>query len=139
MKTVTLTLGLLLICFSGFSQADSGNNIEVSIDNILSNDGKVMVSLHTKDTFMKGPGIQNLESKIENGKVSFTFQNVPEGTYAIMALHDANENQRMDFESNGMPKENYGLSGNANSYGPPNFEAAKFNVAGNNLKFSIRF
>ncbi|MGW9686718.1 DUF2141 domain-containing protein [Flagellimonas sp. 2504JD1-5] len=139
MKTVTLTLGLLLTCFLGFSQENLGNTIEVSIDNVLSDDGKVLVSLHTENTFMKGPGIQNLESNIENGKVSFTFQNVPEGTYAIMALHDANGNKRMDFESNGMPKESYGLSGNDMSYGPPNFETAKFKVEGENLKFNIRF
>ena len=139
MKTVTLTLGLLLVCFLGFSQEKTGNSIVVSIENVLSDEGKVMVSLHTQDTFMKGPGIQNLESTIENGKVSFTFQNVPEGTYAIMALHDINENQRMDFESNGMPKESFGMSGNDMSFGPPNFEMAKFNVAGEDLKFDIRF
>lgn len=139
MKTATLTLGLLLLCFLGFSQENKGNNIEVSIDNVISDQGKVMVSLHTLNTFMKGPGVKNLESTIVNGKVSVTFKNVPEGTYAIMALHDVNENQQMDFESNGMPKESYGLSGNDMSYGPPNFETAKFNVEGNDLKFNIRF
>ncbi|MGX1929298.1 DUF2141 domain-containing protein [Flagellimonas sp. 2504JD4-2] len=139
MKTATLTLGLLLVCFLGFSQEKTVNSIVVSIENVLSDEGKVMVSLHTQDTFMKGPGIQNLESTIENGKVSFTFQNVPKGTYAIMALHDINENQRMDFESNGMPKESFGMSGNDMSFGPPNFEMAKFNVAGEDLKFDIRF
>lgn len=139
MKTVTLTLTFLLVSFLSNAQETTDVNIKVAINNITSNEGKVMVSLHTADTFMKGPGIQNLESTIENGAVSLTFENVPQGTYAIMALHDANENRRMDFEENGMPKESYGLSGNDMSYGPPNFSTAKFETKGEDLEFEIRF
>lgn len=139
MKTVTLTLALILVSFLSNAQEATSTNIKVAINNIISNEGKVMVSLHTADTFMKGPGIQNLEGTIENGAVSFTFENVPQGTYAIMALHDVNENRRMDFEENGMPKESYGLSGNAMSSGPPNFSTAKFETNGEDLEFEIRF
>ncbi|PWL38428.1 hypothetical protein DKG77_09175 [Flagellimonas aquimarina] len=139
MKTVTLTLVFLLVSLLSNAQETTGANIVVAINNITSNEGKVMVSLHTIDTFMKGPGIQNLESSIENGTVSFTFENVPQGTYAIMALHDANENQRMDFEENGMPKESFGLSGNDMSIGPPTFSTAKFEANGKDLEFEIRF
>ncbi|UII79055.1 DUF2141 domain-containing protein [Flagellimonas sp. CMM7] len=139
MKTVTLTLTFLLVSFLSNAQETTDVNIKVAINNITSNEGKVMVSLHTADTFMKGPGIQNLESTIENGAVSLTFENVPQGTYAIMALHDVNENSRMDFEENGMPKESYGMSGNDMSYGPPNFSAAKFETKGEDLEFEIRF
>jgi len=88
---------------------------------------------------MKGPGIQNLESKIENGKVTLTFTNVAPGTYAIMAMHDANDNNRMDYEANGMPKESYGMSGNDMTMGPPDFGSAKFEVNGEDLEFTIRF
>lgn len=139
MKTVTLALALLLVNFLSNAQETTSVNIKVAINNIASNEGKVMVSLHTADTFMKGPGIQNLESTIENGVVSLTFENVPQGTYAIMALHDVNENRRMDFEENGMPKESYGLSGNDMSYGPPTFSTAKFETKGEDLDFEIRF
>lgn len=139
MKTVTLTLAFVLVSLLSFAQDNSGVNIKVTIDNVTSNEGKVLVSLHTMETFMKGPGIKNLESDIENGMVSFTFEDVAPGTYAIMALHDVNENRRMDFEETGMPKESYGMSGNDMSYGPPNFETAKFEVGKENLEFNIRF
>ncbi|MEO9511510.1 MAG: DUF2141 domain-containing protein [Flavobacteriaceae bacterium] len=139
MKTLTLALTFLLVNFSSIAQETTGINIKVSISNVTSNEGKVMVGLHTADTFMKGPGMQNLESAIENGTVSFTFKDIAPGTYAIMALHDANENSRMDFEANGMPKESYGLSGNDMSFGPPSFSNAKFEVKEKDLEFEIRF
>ena len=138
------TLGLILcILFTGSiataQETTTGKDIKVVINNVLSDEGKVIVSLHSDATFMKGAGIQNLESTIKDGKVSFTFKNVPPGTYAIMAMHDVNENNRMDFEANGMPKESYGMSGNAMSMGPPTFEDAKFTLADKEMEFSIKF
>jgi uncharacterized protein (DUF2141 family) len=45
-----------------------------------------------------------------------------------MVLHDKNGNNQMDFESNGMPKEAYGMSNNPMSYGPPQFSDAAIEV-----------
>lgn len=139
MKTVTLALSFLFVSLVAMAQESTGTKITVTIDNISNNEGKVLAGLHTEDTFMKGPGVQNQESKIENGKVILTFTNVAPGSYAILALHDANENNRMDYEANGMPKESYGMSGNDMSYGPPSFTASKFEVGSEDLELSIRF
>ena len=139
MKTVTLALSFLFVSLIAMAQESTGAQITVTIDNITNDEGKVLAGLHTAETFMKGPGIQNLESKIENGKVVLTFTNVAPGTYAIMVLHDANENNRMDYEANGMPKESYGMSGNDMSFGPPSFTASKFEVGDKDLELSIRF
>lgn len=139
MKTLALLVLLTLANTFGFSQDDKTNTITVTIENIKNNNGKVLFSLHSKDTFMKGPGIMNTESKIVDGKVVITFKDVKPGEYAIMILHDENENNRMDFESNGMPKEDYGMSNNPMSYGPPNYTDAKFNFSGEALDLKIRF
>lgn len=139
MKTFALTLTLVMTSLLSLAQEKTGITIEVSVDNVTSNEGKVVASLYTADTFMKGPGIQNTQSSIEDGKVSLTFENVVPGTYAIMAMHDVNENNRMDYQENGMPKESYGMSGNDMSFGPPSFEAAKFEVGEEDLTFNIRF
>ncbi|TAI49238.1 DUF2141 domain-containing protein [Flagellimonas allohymeniacidonis] len=139
MKSTVLTFVLLVTSLFGFAQEEKGITINVVIDNVASDEGKVLVSLHTADTFMRGGGIQDLESTIENGKVEFTFEDVPAGTYAIMALHDVNENYRMDYEADGRPKESYGMSGNEMIMGPPNFADAKFEVENENLELAIRF
>jgi len=139
MKNLLLTSVLLLMTSFGFSQEIKGQYITVTIDNVPSNEGQVLISLHTSETFMKGKGIQNLECEIKDGIVTFTFKNVANGTYAIMTLHDANDNKQMDFEANGMPKESYGMSNNEMTFGQPNFADANFDVKDEDLTYNIRF
>jgi uncharacterized protein (DUF2141 family) len=138
MEKLAFILATLFVSLMANAQ-EQGTSITVSITNIPNAKGKVMVSLHQKHSFMKGAGIQNLESGIKDGKVSFTFENVEEGEYAVLALHDENENNQMDFDANGMPLEGYGMSGNGMPMGPPLFEEAKFTVDAEPLELDIRF
>ena len=139
MKNLILTIALVLTSILSFSQEDKGITLTVTIDNVKNDTGKVLMSLHTSETFMKGKGIINSETTIKDGKVTITFENVKPGEYAIMAIHDENENQRMDFQDNGMPLESYGMSNNDMSFGPPQYENAKFNIGNKDLKLNIRF
>lgn len=135
---IAFTFALNVNAQTETKMTSNGQNITVTIKNIKNNKGSVLLGLHTKDTFMKGPGIKNLKSKIENGQVTVTFTNVEAGTYAIMVMHDENDNKRMDFE-NGMPLESYGMSNNPMSYGPPQYSDAKFEVTDEDLEFNIIF
>jgi uncharacterized protein (DUF2141 family) len=137
-RNFVLTIALVFTTLFSFSQ-DSGATITVTIDNIKNNNGKVSFALHTEDTFMKGNGIMNASSDIKEGKVTITFENVKPGEYAIMALHDENENKRMDFRENGMPLESYGMSNNVMSFGPPQYDDAKFILEDKDLELNIRF
>ncbi|WP_341215682.1 DUF2141 domain-containing protein [uncultured Wocania sp.] len=140
MKTLSLIISLLFtITLTQAQENSEGKTITVTIQNIKNNKGNVVLSLHTENTFMKGPGIKNVQSKIVDGKITVTFKNVEPGTYAIMALHDENENNRMDFEDNGMPKESYGMSNNPMSFGPPEFASAKFEFKAEDLDMNIIF
>lgn len=140
MKTLTLIIALVLsVNFSNAQDNENGKTITVTIENIVNNNGKVILGLHTEDTFMKGQGIKSAESEIVEGKITVTFENVESGTYAIMALHDENDNKRMDFQENGMPKESYGMSNNPVMYGPPQYASAKFDLNDEDLDLKIIF
>ncbi|GAB1857200.1 hypothetical protein MHTCC0001_20360 [Flavobacteriaceae bacterium MHTCC 0001] len=141
MKTLsTLIIALFLSINLSNAQEDAkGKTITVTINNISNNNGHVLLSLHTEDTFMKGRGLQNTKSKIIDGKISVTFENVAPGTYAIIALHDENDNNAMDFDESGMPQESYGVSNNPMSFGPPQFARAKFELTTEDLEMTIRF
>ncbi|SFZ93901.1 Uncharacterized conserved protein, DUF2141 family [Flaviramulus basaltis] len=129
MKTLSLIIALVLsVTFSNAQEEKNEKTITITIENITNNNGHVILSLHTEDTFMKGQGIQMEKSDIVDGKIKVTFKNIEAGTYAIMALHDENDNNRMDFEDNGMPKESYGMSNNPATFGPPQFASAKFDL-----------
>ncbi len=109
----------------------------MKVDNIQNDIGHVLLDLHNEDTFMKGKGMQSAKSDIKDGKVTATFTNVAPGTYAILVLHDANDNSKMDFEANGMPIESYGTSNSMMSSGPPVFDDTKFEVADKDMEINI--
>ncbi|MDG3581659.1 DUF2141 domain-containing protein [Galbibacter pacificus] len=142
MKTLALFFAFITLHTLNAQQTPkdtSGITIDVVIENITNNNGKVLLSLNTKDTFMKGMGIMNLQSDIKDGKIHVQFTNVQPGEYAIVALHDENNNKRMDFDTGGMPMESYGMSNNEMTYGPPQFSDAKFIVENKDLALNIRF
>ncbi|MGB5428766.1 DUF2141 domain-containing protein [Eudoraea sp.] len=139
MKTLALILGLLISGIIANAQDAKGITIKVTIENVLSDEGQILAALHTQDTFMKGAGIQSFGAEAKTGSISFTFEDVKPGTYAISTLHDANENQRMDYQDSGMPNENYAMSGNEMIMGPPTFQDVKFEVGNEDLELKLRF
>jgi uncharacterized protein (DUF2141 family) len=122
---------IVLIINSSFSFAQNNNNqdITVNISNLNSNDGKVFVGLYnTKESFLN-KGYKYLSTEIKNHSTMVTFKDVPNGIYAISMYHDENDNDKMDSNFLGIPKEDYGCSNNAKGFmGPPKWEDAKFEV-----------
>mgnify|MGYP005828239353 FL=1 len=139
MKTIAILFSLFL-CQIAFAQTDTTGNIVVSVENLSSEEGKVYFALFNEDNFLKKAPIQGEVSEIKEGVAQITFSEVPSGTYAVTAYHDKNGNQQMDFESNGIPKENYGVSNNQmNLYGPPLWEDAKFEFDGSEKNLKLQF
>ena len=57
------------------------------------------------------------------------IDDLEEGTYAFVILHDENKNGKTDTNRIGMPKEGIAVSNNAKgSFGPPAYEDAKFKI-----------
>ena len=139
MKTIAILFSLFL-CQIAFAQTETTGNIVVSVENLSSEEGKVYFALFNEDNFLKKAPIQGEVSEIKEGVAQITFSEVPSGTYAVTAYHDKNGNQQMDFESNGIPKENYGVSNNQmNLYGPPFWEDAKFEFDGSEKNLKLQF
>ena len=143
MKTGVLAFSILLCLVqiqSSLAQTgdDTGVDIHVKVVHISNQKGQVLLSLHTKKTWLKGPGIQNLSAEIVDGHSEAVFENVPRGTYAIMVMHDENNNNDMDVNSIGLPKEQYGTSRNPPKIGPPIFGESKFKVKKEDLDFKIK-
>jgi uncharacterized protein (DUF2141 family) len=139
MKTIITTLVLAL--FVAFTNAQDANKIDGTTITVTvpskSDKGEIVVALFDEKTFMVAQPLQGKSGKIVNGKATITFTNVTPGHYGITLLQDLNGNQRMDFEANGMPKENYGVSNNVMSFGPPQWKDAKFTVATEPVEMEI--
>lgn len=137
MRTLHLLFAILLST-TGQAQTQPITQITVTISNVSSDEGKVLVGLYNQEYFMKEP-VQSATASIEEGTATVVFKEVPKGAYAIIAHHDENNNRRMDFESSGMPKEDYGTSNNPFSMGPPDWKESEFQVSDEPLSLEIRF
>ena len=114
------------------------NNITVSLVNALNDSGTVNFALFNKENFRQQP-LRAQSAIIKNGLSTVVFENVPIGAYGIICYHDENENNRMDFQENGMPLENYGTSNNPMNFGPPQFDSSKFEVTNKDVTLEIKF
>ncbi|HDZ04126.1 hypothetical protein LCGC14_0217860 [marine sediment metagenome] len=139
MKKLLFTITVLAMTLTMNAQEKEGVTLTVIIENVLNNEGHVLSALHSEDTFMKADGIKTTYDKAEEGELILTIENVQPGDYAFSVLHDANDNQRMDFETNGMPLENYAMSNNPMLMGPPTFSDVKFSVATDDMEIKLRF
>ncbi|WP_204346072.1 DUF2141 domain-containing protein [Psychroserpens algicola] len=120
------------------AQDVKGQDVTVKINNLSSNTGKVFVSIYNTETSFLSKGYKGTKSLIENNSCEVTFKNIPAGVYAISFFHDENENNKMDSNFLGIPKEDYGCSNNARGFmGPPKWDDAKFEVKNESITQTI--
>jgi uncharacterized protein (DUF2141 family) len=80
-------------------------------------------------------------TKAVNGRVTASVEIAP-GTYAVTAVHDENQNGRMDTNFLGIPTEGYGASNNViTHFGPPKFQESSFELdaSGHTAAILIRY
>ena len=137
MKIIATIVTAALMMTASFVSS-SQQTITATVVNATSDDGKVSFALYNKETFMKTP-LQAKTAKIVDGKSTVVFEGIDAGEYAVICFHDKNNNDKMDFQENGMPMEDYGASNNVMSFGPPTYLNAKFAVEGENVTLEIKF
>jgi uncharacterized protein (DUF2141 family) len=127
-------LSFLLLTNTSFHPfTDAG--LKVTITNLRNNKGHVLISL-----FKDGVGYPDKPEKafkkekinISNNTAALFFAALPTGNYAIAILHDENDDQKMNTNFFGLPKEGYGFSNNVmGTFGPPGYSKARFSYTAN--------
>ena len=104
-------------------------SITVSISGLKTNSGKVQVGLFNSEGAFLKTAYKGASSEIKDKGATIVFSNIPIGTYAISAYHDANSNGELDTNFMGIPKEDVACSNNAKGMlGPPKYVDAKFKL-----------
>ncbi len=105
--------------------------VEITIKGLEEVKGSVLVAVYnSEESFMK-KHIASKKIKVTDKVVTLFFENVKSGDYAVTTFHDENDNDKLDSNFVGIPKELYGFSNDAKgSFGPPSFEKAKVKVDG---------
>ncbi|QEC55992.1 DUF2141 domain-containing protein [Flavisolibacter ginsenosidimutans] len=127
---------LLLLSTFFVLAATAQTKIMVQVTNFENDKGRCIVCLYNNAAAFAGKGspFATLTVSIANKASTAVFENVPEGTYAVSVIHDANNNQKFDTNFLGIPKEGYGASQNKLPFAAaPKFEENKFMVAGSGV------
>ena len=123
---------LSALLFTAAAAGSQAATLEIEVHGLRSAEGMVMLAIYdSAEGWMKKPLRGAMVQPGADGKAVIRVENLPDGDYAFSLLHDANGNRKMDSNLLGMPIEAYGFSNNATgSFGPPNFEAARFTLKG---------
>ena len=127
MTRVGLSLATLLVS-AGMASAAMAADVTVTLTGVQAQGGQMLVSLQTREQFMKPAGAGGATGPAETGTQVFTVRDVAPGDYAVMVLHDADSDWSMDRQANGIPSEGWGMSGSAPTGRAPTFDEVRFTV-----------
>lgn len=132
----------VFIFFNLTAPLSAQGKITVTVFNFENNKGACKTCLYANAVSFAGKSeaFKCIETQINNKKTTVVFNSVPAGVYAIAVFHDANNNNKFDKNSLGIPKEGYGASKNKLPFASaPTFRENKFQVtATSNLQLYIR-
>lgn len=133
MNTLTKIIIVFIIGSLGFQlEAQDNFTITVNVEEASSNDGKMFIALYNAENSFLSTSYKGSKSAIKNNQCSVTFEDIPNGVYAVSIFHDENDNGKMDTNFFGIPSEDYGCSNDAKGFmGPPQWEDAKFQLREN--------
>ena len=136
MKRVIVTIQLILIIqlLSSFnSKKEVTFHLTIEVDGLRNSNGTVLFALYNREDAFPDEHykkcIKKLSSKIVKESSIVTFENLPEGIYAVSILHDENSDAKIN-RGLILPKEGIGFS-NYESIGfsnRPSFPKASFNL-----------
>lgn len=122
MKKVLLTL--LFLALLPLSVA-AQNTLTIEITHLKSSEGKIFLEVYDKDENV----IKSVITDIVDDACTVVVEGLEDGQYAFRYFHDKNNNQEMDTNGVGIPKEGFGFSNNAKAtFGPPKFKKWLFDL-----------
>jgi uncharacterized protein (DUF2141 family) len=131
------TLAISALALPALSVAQSAD-VVITLTGVEDRGGHALASLSTESTFMRGQGEYAARVAVTSaGTLTLTFENVAPGDYALMVMHDANDNGEFDMAPSGMPAEGFAFSsGGAPLMGPPAFSLLKFTVGAEDVSLT---
>ena len=113
--------------------------LHVTVEKIRNDTQPVRVLLfNTPDSFPDEElCFKSQATKATEGTAVVEFTDLDPGTYAIMAYHDENEDNRLNRVLGMWPSEGYGLSLNPLVMGPPAFQDVSFELPPRGLSVTL--
>lgn len=100
--------------------------LTVEIEQLRNNNGKILLELKNENEEV----LKGFSEGIADNKCIIVIENLNPGKYAFKFFHDENNDEKINTNFIGIPKEGYGFSNNAKgTFGPPSFEKMLFELS----------
>ena len=136
-KITSLLTSILL--FSSMPVSAELPSLKVTVTDAATTTGTVEVTLfNSSESFLKEAFLQQGGEVGENGTFVAEFAGLEEGDYAVVVVHDENDNGAYDSGFLGFGGESLGYSNNARSWlGRPDFDDAKLSIGAEGTEIEI--
>ena len=100
--------------------------LTVEIDQLRNNNGKLLLELNNENEEV----IKGFSEVITDNKCIVVIKDLKPGKYAFKYFHDENNDEEINTNFMGIPREGYGFSNNAKgAFGPPSFDKMLFELS----------
>tara|TARA_R110000796_G_C14570566_1_gene435702 strand:- start:2480 stop:2923 length:444 start_codon:yes stop_codon:yes gene_type:complete len=139
-----MILGIVLFVSLLTHTTANTNSLTVTVKDLQNSEGTAIFALYNKEGTIPdekfGSYFKKGKVKLKDKFAQFTFDNLPSGRYAVVVLHDENNNDKLDKKFMlPIPNEGIGFS-NYEDFGignRPNFTNASF-LLNNDLTIDIK-
>lgn len=118
-----------ILCLLSFNAIAA--DLTVNITGITSKKGFIRLAMYDNATDFPGNYVNAIDSEnilAQSSTATAIFKDLKPGTYAISVFHDVNNDEDLNTNFMGIPKEPFGFSNNPRILGPPKFRKCKFTV-----------
>lgn len=121
-----VTAAALLFGSMASAMADE---VALTVKDIRRLQGHLLISIFKgAENYNKNIPCKSQKIKVTKEEHMVIFEDVEAGEYGIKIIHDDNDNNELDTNVLGIPKEGYGFSNNGGAFGPSPWREAKFEV-----------
>ena len=126
--------------------------LRLTIKGVRSDDGEILIALYddpkgyesalanaaTRGLMPDSGRLIGTSIRAIAGPQSTVFTQLPPGRYAILVIHDENDNGRLDENAMGVPTEGYGFGNDAQGFlSAPSFDAAAVTIGEADVSTSV--
>ncbi|MDR3725533.1 MAG: DUF2141 domain-containing protein [Terracidiphilus sp.] len=153
MAALPVLCGALLLCPAGQlaaqtpaapAAATATTTLTIHVTGLRNATGKICAILFQDGKgfpleFTSAVATKQVDIDAQTMSAKVVFEKIPQGAYAIAVLHDENLNSQMDFDSQGIPLEGYGISNNPpRRDAPPSTDEAMFTAKQAEVEMEIK-
>ena len=115
------------------------SSLKVTVTDAVTTTGSIEVTLfNSSESFLKEAFLQQSGKASEDGTFVAEFVGLEEGEYAVVVVHDENDNGAYDSGFLGFGGESLGYSNNASSWlSRPDFDDAKLSIGAEGAEIEI--